>query len=115
MENYLKKMSIDRAKIIAKFKLRSNHLPCSSFYLRGHVDLEYDCPICLDDNPDESHYLISCPYFNDERSRWLPDVSNILDTNDKVKFIFENCRYSNFSKFAKAVMDELAHKTYLDQ
>ena len=107
MENYLKKMDINRLKIIAKFRLRSNHLPCSMFALRENPNLFYDCPICLEPRPDEAHYLLSCPYFTVERRQWLPNVNHLDTTADKVKFIFEFAKYGNLLKFCEDVMKEL--------
>ena len=107
LADYLKKMDISRIPVIAKFRLRSNNLPCSMFFLRERPDLLYDCPICYEQYPDESHYLLFCPYFNNERRRWLPDVSHLNGVTEKVNYIFVNTRYSQLRKFCKDVMDEL--------
>ena len=77
LPSYLTSLNFYQRRAVARFRCRSNFLPMSSF-LNHRQDFIRLCPLCNDDNADEEHYLLSCPYFAPERVRLLPnDVENM--------------------------------------
>ena len=78
LSTYLTILNFYQRRAVARFRCRSNFLPMSS-YLSHRPDYSCLCPLCNNDNADEGHYLLSCPYFDIERARLLPHHLRELD------------------------------------
>ena len=76
---YLTCLNYYQRKTLCKWRCRSNQLPISTS--RFNITDEILCPFCIKDElvGDELHYLFKCPFFNDDRSKFLGNVSTNQD------------------------------------
>ena len=90
--------------------MRVHHLPITKArFSVAPVDIK--CPLCdSEETGDELHYLLKCPYFNEERQKLMPSNNHLL-LYDPEK-IFELCSSDlmKLSKFTKHIMKKFRIK-----
>ena len=107
LADYLINLNFYQRRAMARFRCRSNFLPMSSFlsHRPGYTCL---CPLCNNDNADEGHYLLSCPYFDTERYRLLPQHLRELDPQRSLVRLL-NCTeltpLKNIARFVENVLN----------
>ena len=73
-----------------------------------------DCPFCLAANPDESHYILECAYYTQERAQHLPPVDNLPeDRAARSRHVMEGDQH-NLAKFLRTVMYDLKAHYFLE-
>jgi len=73
IETYLTKLN-DRIRILmTQFRCGNHNLPVTASR-RNHASEPCPiCPLCTKNSPgDEYHYVLECPFFNDERTKYIP-------------------------------------------
>ena len=71
LENYIKQLDYREAINILKYRTANHRLPVETgrFYEIDYEDRK--CPECNRDIGDEFHYLLICPFFNQQRRKLL--------------------------------------------
>ena len=76
--NYLTDLCFYDRRLLCKWRCRSNFLPISSS--RFIISDNILCPLCKGEHiGDEIHYLTKCTFFDDERSKYLNQISNTFE------------------------------------
>ena len=73
-EKYLKELSPEQAIRLSMFRMRVHHLPITKTRF-SNAPVDINCPLCdKNETGDELHYLLKCPYFNEEREKQMPPI-----------------------------------------
>ena len=84
MENYLIDLNYQQRVALCKFRCRSNFLPIAYSRFPNESAELCMCPLCNNDVlGDEYHYLFVCPFFEEDRRRFLtipehPDIFHAI-------------------------------------
>ena len=111
IEKYLIDLSYQQRITICKFRCRSNSLPISKSRFSNDDEESYLCPLCRENEiGDEYHYLFRCPFFNDERKKYLPDIPSHPDVYHMIQLFDNNeanhvCKLSIFIKLIMAIFE----------
>ena len=101
-EQYLNVLDYIDYVSLCKFRCRSHKLPVCKDRFNNLPFTELVCPLCnVRDIGDEFHYLLKCPYFNEERSRYVQKNKRITNTllfknilsNDDPKYLKSLCKF----------------------
>ena len=78
---YLTTLNFYQRKILCQWRCRSNSLPVS--VNRFTVSDEILCPFCHNEDfvGDELHYLLKCSFFDDDRLRYIGNISSNSDVD----------------------------------
>ena len=82
LEKYLTDLSYQQRVSLCKFRCRSNFIPVASSRFTSEIETDdhYICPLCnYNCVGDEFHYLFKCPFFEDDRKKYLDPVPNHPD------------------------------------
>ena len=82
LEKYLTDLSYQQRVSLCKFRCRSNFMPVASSRFTSEIETDdhYICPLCnYNCVGDEFHYLFKCPFFEDDRKKYLDPVPNHPD------------------------------------
>ena len=108
LENYLLTLPSVLKRCVLKFRCRNHRLPiesgCRALVLR---DMR-TCPHCKRDVGDEFHYLLACPYFNNERRQFLQRQFWKNPSTLKLESLFENTSLKftvNLANFIKIILN----------
>ena len=72
LENYLLKLSPKFYTLMAKFQTANHRFPCEVLRWQNIEISDRKCHLCdKQDVSDEMHYLHICPYFSEERKRFV--------------------------------------------
>ena len=111
MEYYL--TILDTPSIIPLIKIRTrNHFLSVEYDSWGGIDIsERKCTLCnLNDVGDEIHYILKCPFFKNERKRYIDSYyyrwPNILRYRELMTMTSRNklIKLSNFIKIVLALV-----------
>lgn len=71
LENYLLDLTYSQRTALCKFRCRSSYIPiCNTRFSKECRD-DFFCPLCvMNVIADESHLLLHCSFFNEERVKW---------------------------------------------
>ena len=79
-EKYLLLLDYRKRIALSKFRCRSNYLPISKTRFSGNIDESCICPLCpLHEVGDELHYLYKCPFFVEERQKYIDYTFDQID------------------------------------
>ena len=113
IENYLMLLNYKQRIAISKFRCRSNYLPISSSRFSGEIDESCICPLCQrQDVGDEFHYLYICPFFDEERKRYLGVLPVHIDIHH-MHALFNSkdiIQLSKLSNFVDLIMNIFLHR-----
>jgi hypothetical protein len=71
-EEYLLKCSYSVAKQLVKFRVLNHNLPVQKLKYSGIVRQNRRCNLCTENElGDEFHYLLTCPFFQEERNLYV--------------------------------------------
>ena len=107
-EKYLTLSNISDRINICKFRCRNIKIPV---VLLGYVNsnIAYEnrlCPICtMNEIGDEYHYILKCPAFQDQRSRYLSEFYLRNPNMDKFSQLFQSNNNTVLSKLARLVLE----------
>ena len=107
LEHFYLDLDVNLVSSLVNFRLCNNHLPIEKGRWLGLDRNARKCNLCnLNEIGDEFHYLLCCPYFANERKKYLPSVKrhninvitfqNIMCENDTQKL-------TNLSTFVKRI------------
>ena len=103
LEKYLILLNYKQRIALSKFRCRSNYLPITSSRFTGEVDYSCFCPLChKHDIGDELHYLFVCPFFIEERKRYLERTPDQINDH-YVHALFNSTDIAQVSKLASFV------------
>ena len=100
LEKYLIELDFRNRCIVAKFRSRSNFLPINHTKLPHVVENDIICPFCDAVCANESHFLLSCPFFDRERNM----LDNQICLNENLYNSIDNL--SKCTSFMQFIMDE---------
>ena len=98
-ENYLDNLNDDLRTAMSRFRCRnSRKLPVEAINV---FDLDNNfCNLCkMREKGDEFHYLLVCPYFENERKMYIPKYYYTYPVIEKLASLFE-LRQPNLNKLA---------------
>ena len=117
---YLSNLCYYQRKLLSKWRCRSNYLPISSS--RFVISDAILCPLCKGENlGDEMHYLLDCPFFDEDRMMYLGNCFESYIENEEVEpvlnlFKTENPEnIHNLIKFINIVMTVFDNKKEWDR
>ena len=71
LEEYFLKLRPKLYTSLAKFRTANHRFPCEVLRWQNIELSERRCHLCDDDVGDEMHYLLICPFFSDERPKYI--------------------------------------------
>ena len=108
LENYLIKLEVDDRISLCKFRCGNHNLPVAKCRYSSDQPLEI-CPLCnLHVQGDEFHYVLVCPFFINERKKYVKRYyyrrPNVITFNQlfSAKSITQ---LKSLSKFCKIIMN----------
>ena len=111
LEGYLLKLSYHHRLSLSRFRCRSHSLPISHLkYMNDDDDIDIlYCKLCREDTEGtEFHYLLICPFFEQER-RFYIDENHLLNRDDQTMQLIMNSdeteKLVNLSKFCRLIME----------
>ena len=93
---------------ICKFRCRNIKIPVVTLgYAHQNVDYENrKCQVCdMNELGDEYHYILKCPVFQMQRSRYLNEFYTINPNREKLSLLFQSNNDSVLSKLAKLIFE----------
>ena len=109
VENFMLNLDYVHRLRLSKFISRVHNLPVTlnrfDFKENDPITLCPLCDYCV--TGDESHYLFVCPYFSNERKRFIPDLVHHQNMSNLWKMLFNLNMQSlaNVSKFIKIILN----------
>ena len=94
-EPYLSKVSDNARVIMTRFRCGNHNLPVTVSRRKHSSEPCPICPLCTKNCPgDEYHYVLECPYFAEERTKFIPTYFRAHTNTLKYKQLFnsENTR-----------------------
>ena len=112
-EMYISKLSGKTRTALTRFRCGNHNIPVSITRRNHSSESCPSCPLCTKHHPgDEYHYILECPFFEEERNKFIPKYYRTHINTLKFRQLFNtnNMRLLHrLGKFADLIMNHFKH------